>query len=574
MPPEEIIIRTDDRPPGRRRARGPHQRNPRLIVAAVAAALACVVLVALLILNPSDQGAEAPSAHPAPPRTGRLSDQSAPSLEPAAEPPPPAPQAEQLVDDPAGSLLWASPTAGSPISLAYAPPGAQCFIYVRPQALAAHEEGEKVIAALGPWGQAIAAQLQELAAANLDELDAVLASIVPAKDHGFEVTLRLHLTPPASTRFSGAGADLATLLPTGADATHASQSYRTVGDRAYFIPPTNDTQAAAAGATLVICPASIATELIDSAGEPPPLTRDIESLVEHSDADRTATIIFAPKFLEASGSDLLVDAAEPLRLVLRRLVGKEATAVALSLNWGDDFFGELRAVPALNVPPRLLAIKLSERIAQAPDEVEELVLSAPWHPHGRKVLARFPAMLRKLAGYTRTGDNDRQALARCYLPLIAGHNLLMAAELVLTQPRDSAAAPRPAGELSIEERLARPTSLVFAKEPLDRAIELLAADTGLDISIAGADLQLEGITKNQSLALDLRDQPAAAVLVEILLRCNPDRTAEGPADPRQKLVYVVESAQQGAPGRIIVTTRAAAAQRQLPLPDVFVGEAP
>ena len=39
-------------------------------------------------------------------------------------------------------------------------------------------------------------------------------------------------------------------------------------------------------------------------------------------------------------------------------------------------------------------------------------------------------------------------------------------------------------------------------------------------------------------------------------------------------VYVVEPAQQGAPGRIIVTTRTAAAQRQLPLPDVFVVPAP
>lgn len=497
---------------------------------------------------------------PTPRRTGRLSDQSVLSPEPASGNPPALPSgAEQLVDDLDGTLLWASPTSGPPISLAYAPPGAQCFIHLRPQALATHPEGEKILAALGPWGQAIVASLRELTQLQLDEIEALLVSIVPAKDRGYHIALRIHLAPEASTRFSGAAPEL-------------------VGDHTYFSPPPGDS-AEPAGRILVICPTQLASELVDSAGEPPPLVRDLESLVEHSDADRTATIIVSPKFLEASGSDLLVDDAEPLRIALRRLVGNEATAVALSLNWDDDFFAELRAVPALNVPPRRLAATLKQRIAEAPDEIEELVLATTWHPHGRKILARFPGMLRKFAGYARSAGDDRQALVRCYLPSIAGHNLLMAAELLLTQPQGDgaladAAAPAPAAALSTEERLKRPTSLSFAKESLDRAIELIAADTGLDISIAGADLQLDGITKNQSLALEVRDQPAAAVLVEILLRCNPDRTATGPADPRQKLVYVVEPAQQGAAGRIIVTTRTAAAQRQLPLPDVFVVPAP
>src|SRR5690606_26129604 len=109
-------------------------------------------------------------------------------------------------------------------------------------------------------------------------------------------------------------------------------------------------------------------------------------------------------------------------------------AIALSLDWGDDFFAELRATPALNVPSRRLAAKLRERIVAMPAEIEETVLSEPWHPYGRKVIARLPGMLRTLARYTRDGEDDREAILRAYLPAAAGHNLLMAGELLLTQP--------------------------------------------------------------------------------------------------------------------------------------------
>jgi hypothetical protein len=59
------------------------------------------------------------------------------------------------------------------------------------------------------------------------------------------------------------------------------------------------------------------------------------------------------------------------------------------------------------------------------------------------------------------------------------------------------------------------------------------------------------------------NRTAAEILVEILRRANPDKLAAGPADPRQKLVYVV------GPKAIFITTRAAAADRGERLPAVF-----
>jgi hypothetical protein len=352
---------------------------------------------------------------------------------------------------------------------------------------------------------------------------------------------------------------------------HAGQPYLILKNRGFFLLPPLPRPDGTELQVRISAPPELIPELIDSKGQAPPLVRDIESLAAHADADRAVTAIVSPKFLQAGGNKLLADAAAPLRDALEKLVGTEATAVSLSAHWDDNFFLELRAVPALNVPPRRLAAVLRERIGAAPDEVEEFVLSSPWHSHGRKVIAKFPVMLRALVRYSRSGEDNRQALVRCYLPPTAGHNLVMASELLLTQPRDQAAQLADSVDpVTLEQRLAKKTSLVFSKDSLERALEMLAEDTELDIAIQGADLQLDGITKNQTLALELRDRPASEIMLEILRRANPDRAATGPDDPRQKLVYAIETGQDGASGRIIVTTRTAAERRGLRLPDVFL----
>ena len=58
---------------------------------------------------------------------------------------------KQLVDDD-DQTLWASPTDGPPLELAYLPPGVEIILAVRPAELLAHPEGKKVLAALGPIG--------------------------------------------------------------------------------------------------------------------------------------------------------------------------------------------------------------------------------------------------------------------------------------------------------------------------------------------------------------------------------------------------------------------------------------
>jgi hypothetical protein len=478
---------------------------------------------------------------------------------------------EQVVDDADGSLLWASPTDGPPISMAYVPAGTQCLIYLRPAQLAAHPEGEKVLAALGPWGAEARAQFEDLAGVKLDEIDAALISLVVARDGSIDASLRAE--PVASWD----EAELARRLPSGRAERQDERSYVVDGKRAWFLAP-----GAGVGSrgVLVACPASLVKELIASEGVAPLLARDIEALVATSDADRSATAIVGAKFLAASGTHLMEGEAEPLRDAIATLLGDDATAASLSVHWGDAFFAELRAAPALTVPSRWLATTLQARIAEGAADVDVAIDAGTWSEYGRAVLTRVPAMVEKLAQMSRRGEVDKQAVVRAYLPTVAGHNLLMGAELLLTQSEskskghaheDESMAHKKDGRRTVEERLAKVTSLAFPKETLQRALELLAEDVGVAIEIDGAALRAEGITQNQSFALAERERSAEAILVAILRLANPDRTAAGPADPRQKLVYVVDRTATGG-GRMIVTTRAAAAERGQTLPRTFGGD--
>jgi hypothetical protein len=134
-------------------------------------------------------------------------------------------------------------------------------------------------------------------------------------------------------------------------------------------------------------------------------------------------------------------------------------------------------------------------------------------------------------------------------------------EQIAADPEGEASIPATASAKppeTLAQRLQRPVSIAFARDTLETAIQMLAEESGIPIEIAGADLELEGITKNQSFGLEQRGVPAEVVLLTILQK------SDGGAD---KLVYVVR--QQGEEEQLVVTTRKAAEKRGEPLPAVF-----
>jgi uncharacterized phosphosugar-binding protein len=90
------------------------------------------------------------------------------------------------------------------------------------------------------------------------------------------------------------------------------------------------------------------------------------------------------------------------------------------------------------------------------------------------------------------------------------------------------------------------------------AVQTLADESGIPMTIAGNDLQLEGITMNQSFGLKAQDLPAEDVLLMILSKSDNNSG---------KLVYVVR--QEAGADVIVVTTKTAAGKRGESLPAVF-----
>src|SRR5690606_4734797 len=132
--------------------------------------------------------------------------------------------------------------------------------------------------------------------------------------------------------------------------------------------------------------------------------------------------------------------------------------------------------------------------------------------HAAPLVSRLPEMVRAMAQYSRSSFDPDHAVLRCYLPRAAGANLAMATQLAAAEFTSGAQrarlhheAPR---EASLDERLQRVTSLRIPRDTLEASLEQLGADIGVDFEIDGAALQADGITKNQSLSIDVSDLAA------------------------------------------------------------------
>jgi hypothetical protein len=562
---EETSHRTIESQP-LRTARRRRRRNERLIVAGVLVAFAAALAIALVyagLFTPQGlrHGQETERQHGAGERAGSTGQRAG-----GVGSTPSAPRADPLIDDD-GTTLWASPTDGPPLDLSYLPPGPQIVLALRPAALAAHPEGEKVLAALGPIGESSIGRLEQQTGVPFDAIDRLVIGWRTTRDGAWDATLVATLVPAVAPD------QLERMLASATRDEHRGKTFFVAGELAYYQP------ASVSDNVLVVAAPATIREIIELDGHAPPLRRELERLLEHTDASRHVTLVCAPNFLFSDGRGMFSGPLSRLRGPLFRFLGDGAHAAALSLDWHDGFFLELLAVPTLDVPPDKLADALAGRVDELPNRVEDYVLSLSPQPYGRRVVARFPEMVRKLAAYTRHGFERDHAVLRCYLPAVAGHNLLMGAELTLAESPGAPLAtgePASAGGLtaaaeyqSVRERLARRTSLRFARDTLEAALAMLADDVGVKIVIRGPDLQSEGITKNQSFGIDLADRPAGEILVEILRLANPDKMATGPADPRQKLVYVVPPAGADGSKVVIITTRAQAAARGDELPAVF-----
>lgn len=450
-----------------------------------------------------------------------------------------------LVDD--TTLPWASPTDGGSPSLDYLPQGSQLMLLARPAELLADAEGRRFVQALGPQVEALLAELERLGGVPPEQLRELRIGWSTSADGTVSVGIVL-VADQAFADTSGAAWASGDVRTLEGETIH--EGSKLSGWR----------PASAEGRVLVLGPSSAIEESIASGGvtlhQP-----DVERLLKALDGQRQLTLIGSPSFLRNEGQLVLSDQLAAPAAAIAELLGGRATVAACSLFVGETCYLEIDAVPITTVPTKRLAADVAAQLDQLPDKVEQHCLRLLTGSYGGRLIGRLPGMLRVVAANMRWGDEDGLAVVNAHLPREAAHNIALASELALAQkPGEVAVAAvsqAPAQPQTTAEKLTTPVSLVFAKDTLEKSIEMLSAESGIRMEILGGDLQLEGITKNQSFGLDQQQQSVDTILRTILMKANPDG----------KLVYVIREDNAGE--FLVITTRAAVAKRGETLPAGF-----
>src|SRR5687768_12366478 len=186
-----------------------------------------------------------------------------------------------LVDDD-GKTLWASPTGGEPLDLSYLPPGVQVIVAMRPDAIEAHPEGAKVAASLGPLGEKAKSFLDDVLRTP-SGIEQCLIGLQATSEGRWQTSLVVRLSGVRS-----AAEQLAAELRSAANESHGDTTYHLSDEWAYWVPDSTNSK------VVVAAPQELIGEIIDLGGAQPPLRRDVERLVQHTDSDRHLTVILAP----------------------------------------------------------------------------------------------------------------------------------------------------------------------------------------------------------------------------------------------------------------------------------------
>jgi hypothetical protein len=486
-----------------------------------------------------------------------------PPAEPAVETPRPAqasPLVASVVVSDALDLPWVSPTTGPPPALEYLSPGAQLVLLARPADLLADAEGNRLLRAFGPAVEAMLQNLTGICGCDVADIDQVQAAWQGDPAGGVVATLVIRL----ATGRQVSDTDAFTSRAWNASGTKQIAGVtihpgRFLGQDAAFWLPERE-----AGRVLVVASPAIVESIVaawaEGFAEPAALPQPLETLLGMLDGTRHVTLFGMPHFVFTSGRSLLVGPLGALADPLAAFLGDDVQAAAISLHAADHTYVEFDAVAPRDIPPARVAKRLLADLERLPATVEDYCVGVDARAYGRRLIQRLPQMLQILVANLRGTGEGRGAVLNARLPRQAGHNIVLATELALAQPPGgativaAAAPPAAAARDDARTKLRRIITLSFPKDTLEKSIQMLSDEIGVPMEILGGDLQLEGITKNQSFGLDEVERPAEAVLLAILAKANPDG----------KLIYVIRN--RDGVESIEITTRAAAEKRGDPVP--------
>ena len=465
---------------------------------------------------------------------------------------------EDIVADD-GKLLWSSPTRGGPPDIRYLPPNPKILFMIHPEGLIRKGNARSILEALGPFGEEFQEWIETETGFAANELAQLDVALYDDPDGGVQHALVVHLPKNYSLD------ELFRRWGNPTEEIYNGTRYYRSGERAFYIPG-NRTD------VFAIARIENTKQVIDFLDEPSWLSTPMQSLAESADTDRHVNIFFSTNFVRSSRETLYPGPLAPLHAAVSWFLGpgEDVQAGLLSFHFTDIFFSEMCLYPARDKMPKAIASEFYNRLSEMSRQLNTYLLELSISDYSRDLLASFPDMLRCLYESTRHDRNrakGRHAVLRACLPEAAGAYLAMGGELTLLET--STAVPKKSDtkdqQLTLEQKLSQLKDLVISRDSLLEACRLLGQELRIPIIIQGKDLEKEGITKNQALGIDMRNQSGRDILIQILLEANPAKNLSGPDDPELKLIYVLPKGFE----EIWITTRSAASERGDEIPEIF-----
>ena len=479
---------------------------------------------------------------------------------------------EFVVVEDDGKLLWAPPTLDGPIDFRYVAPDGQLFLIVRPFDLLSGDEGTRILQSLGPDFESLVQSWEDSTGLQIDQVEQMIVSFHPDGSTHPRVMVVVRLVAPPSSQ----------VFTTWGEAEVAPQEMGSV----FRIPawnilvPKDGEQR-----VLVMGEESDVLEVVSNGGLEPLMRREIEQILRSTDRQRHVTVLAAPNFFFAEGQGLFSGPRKKFLAPLSRFLGDDLQGALFSCHVSDMFYWEARFVGQLDHSATQLSELFRNRIDEIPIQVASYFGSISAPNYWRKLASRFPLMFAEWRQTARVGFERNQVVINGYLPRSAAHNLFLGAELASastsTVTTSDPGVPGTPALKTVQDVLTNlhldldllQQSLEFALR--DLSTEINEGQTGLQfefrIKIIGADLEVEGITRNQQIrGFHVQQKSVAETLTALLMKANPTAVSD-PASPEQKLVWVVN---KGATGPevfqgVLVTTRRAAEEKGYELPGPF-----
>jgi hypothetical protein len=414
----------------------------------------------------------------------------------------------------------------------------------------------------------------------VDSISRCSAAMYPGKDGWPEISLAIELKQPQpSSELIKRWQVAASRTPDGATIYAGDE----VDSDAFYLADS------AADSTMVsrfaVGSVKRISEVAAAEGGAVVLPRSLQTLWNGSSDQADLVVLTTPNFLFADGRSLLQSSAPELVRPLKRVLIPDVAGAVMTAHLSDDqVYAEIRLAPS-GISEAALMRAIRDSIQTWPVWADEFIVDSVPDPSWRLLASRLPSMMRFVVDQMRYGISGKSVVANTYLPEQAVLQATLATLLALNTPPGNApavATTEPDKTLTLDEMLDREMSVSFGQESLEFAIDAIVSDfkrtlpagsTLPPVRIIGGDLQLMGITQNQQVRdFSKSGVPLRTVLTDLVRGANPDKTATGPKDPKQALIWVVSDDPDNPGQKVILITTRQAADGKYELPVEFRSE--